>query len=76
MSNVCSICGKGPQFGHNIRHVHSGQWARRAPKTNKMWRPNIQSVMAVVNGENKKIKVCTSCLKAGKVVKAVKMKAI
>lgn len=71
MSKVCSICGKGPQFGHNIRHVHSGQWARRAPKTNKVWRPNIQSVMAVVDGEHRRIKVCTSCLKAGKVVKAI-----
>ncbi|MBQ7257533.1 MAG: 50S ribosomal protein L28 [Abditibacteriota bacterium] len=71
MSKVCAICGKGPQFGHNIRHVHSGQWARRAPKTNKMWRPNIQSVMAVVDGEHKRIKVCTGCLKAGKVVKAI-----
>ena len=72
MSRVCSICGKGPQFGHNIRHVHSGQWARRAPKTNKVWYPNIQSVRAIVNGMPKKIKVCTSCLKAGKVTKVTK----
>ena len=72
MSRICDICGKGPQFGHNIRHVHSGQWARRAPKTNKVWYPNLQSVKAVINGENKKIKVCTGCLKAGKVQKPVR----
>ncbi|MBO4548141.1 MAG: 50S ribosomal protein L28 [Abditibacteriota bacterium] len=72
MSRVCSICGKGPQFGHNIRHIHSGQWARRAPKTNKVWYPNLQTVRAVVGGETKRIKVCTDCLKKGLVIKPIK----
>ena len=33
--------------------------------------PNLQSVKAVVNGTTKRIRVCTSCLKAGKVQKAM-----
>ena len=57
----CSICGKGPQFGNRVSHAHN--------KTKRMWHPNIQVVRAVVNGETKKIKVCTKCLKGGKVVK-------
>ena len=30
MANICAVCGKGPQFGQNIRHVHSGYPPARA----------------------------------------------
>ncbi len=70
MSNVCAICGKGPQYGQNIRHKHSGAWALRAPKTKRRWLPNLQAVR-VANGDvTKGLKVCTKCIKAGKVVRA------
>lgn len=69
MANVCDICGKGPQFGQNIRHVHSGAWALRAPRTKRRWLPNLQNVRAVQNGEVKRLRVCTRCIKAGKVVR-------
>lgn len=73
MARVCEICGKGPMFGHNIQHRHSGQWRYRAPKTNRQWSPNLQTVRAYVNGEStvRRIRVCTRCLKAGKVLRAV-----
>jgi large subunit ribosomal protein L28 len=56
---TCDICGKRPGFGNSISHSH-----RRTPRR---WYPNIQSVRTVVNGTPKRIKVCTSCIKAGKV---------
>ena len=37
MAQRCALCGKGPQFGQNIRHVHSGSWALRAPRTKRRW---------------------------------------
>ncbi len=58
----CEICGKTTSFGNKISHSH--RVSRRT------WRPNIQKVRAVVDGETRKIKVCTSCLQAGKVKKA------
>ena len=64
MSKVCEICGKKPSFGHNVSHAHN--------ITNRRWNPNLQTVRAVVKGVAKRIKVCTSCLKAGKVTKRVK----
>ncbi len=70
MAIKCEICGKGPQYGQNIRHKHSGSWALRAPKTKRRWLPNLQSVKAVCADGNKAIRVCTKCMKAGKVVKA------
>lgn len=63
MAQVCELCGKGPQFGNNISHAHN--------VTRRRWNPNLQSVKAVITtGVNKRVKVCTSCIKSGKVVKA------
>jgi len=59
----CFICGKGPTFGHNVSH--SGK------RTKRIWKPNLQTVRVIINGVPKKIKVCTKCLKAGKVTKAI-----
>lgn len=61
MAQVCELCGKGPQFGNNISHAHN--------VTRRRWNPNLQSVKAVVGGQGKRVKVCTSCIKSGKVVK-------
>ena len=64
MSKVCEICGKKPVFGNSISHAHN--------IVKRRWNPNLQSVKANVDGTVKKIKVCTSCLKAGKVQKVTK----
>jgi large subunit ribosomal protein L28 len=62
MAKRCELCGKGPQFGNNVSHANN--------KTRRRFDPNLQSVRALINGAGKRIKVCTRCLKAGKVVKA------
>ena len=59
MAAVCDICAKKPIFGHNV------PWSKK--KTNRRWNPNIQSIRAFVNGGTKRMNVCTSCIKAGKV---------
>ncbi|MBN2209748.1 MAG: 50S ribosomal protein L28 [Candidatus Coatesbacteria bacterium] len=61
MARVCDICGKKPLSGHKISHAHN--------VSNRRWLPNLQTVRAVVDGNKKRIKVCASCLKAGKVEK-------
>lgn len=62
MSKVCAICGKKPLVGNNVSHSNK--------KTKKRSMPNLQRVKAMVKGEPKYIKVCTKCIKAGKVKKA------
>ena len=62
MARVCSVCGKGPQFGNNVSHAHN--------LTKRRFNPNLQTVRALVNGTPEKIKVCTRCLRSGKVQKA------
>ncbi|HEX9410146.1 MAG TPA: 50S ribosomal protein L28 [Actinomycetota bacterium] len=59
MAAVCDICGKGPGFGMRVSHSHH--------RTPRRWDPNIQKVRAVVNGAPRRLNVCTSCLKAGRV---------
>jgi large subunit ribosomal protein L28 len=63
MAAVCDICGRSPSFGKKVSHSH-----RRSPRR---WNPNIQRVRAVVNGAPRRVHVCTKCLKAGKVQRAV-----
>jgi large subunit ribosomal protein L28 len=70
MANTCSVCGKGAMSGQNIRHVHSGQWATRAPRTKRAFKPNIQTVKTAAGGATARVKVCTKCLKANKVTRA------
>lgn len=64
MTKRCELCGKGLSVGHRISHAHN--------VTKRRWLPNLVSVRAVISGTPKRIRVCTRCLKAGKVVKAVK----
>jgi len=54
------VCNKSVSFGRNIRHKASGGWARRAPKTNRTFKPNVQKTTIMVDGEKVQIKVCTS----------------
>lgn len=58
----CAICDKGSIFGIQVSHAHN--------RNNKQWKPNIRNVKAVINGQAKKIKVCSSCLRSGKVERA------
>src|SRR2546422_9334699 len=62
MAQVCEICGKGPQFGNNISHAHN--------VSKRRWNVNLRPIRARVKGGTKRIRVCTSCLRSGKVVKA------
>ena len=62
MARVCEVCGRGPVFGSRISHAHN--------VTKRRWNINLQSVRAMVNGVGKRIRVCTACIRAGKVQKA------
>lgn len=62
MAKVCDICGKGPATGNNVSHAHN--------KSRRRWLPNLQNVRALIDGVAKRIKVCTSCIRSGKVQKA------
>jgi large subunit ribosomal protein L28 len=62
LSNVCDICGKKPQFGFNVSHSHK--------KTKRRWTPNVHKMRIIVDGNPRNARVCSKCLKSGKVQKA------
>lgn len=62
MSRICEICGKGVAFGHSISHAHNVGPRR--------WNPNLQRVKIELEGKVKRVYVCTSCIRTGKIKKA------
>lgn len=72
MSKRCDICGKEPSFGNQVARLGSNAQRRRVlGRSARMFRPNIQPVKATVDGRPARLKVCTACLKAGKVQRRI-----
>jgi large subunit ribosomal protein L28 len=61
MAKRCEICGKGPLTGNNVSHAHN--------ITRRRWNINLRRIRAKVNGVQKRIRVCTACIRAGRVTK-------
>ena len=51
----CDMCGKGPQFGHNVSHSKSA--------TKRQFKPNIQRVRVKIDGQRRQMHLCTRCLR-------------
>ncbi len=63
MAQRCDVCGKGPAVGNSVSHAHKA--------TRRRWLPNLISMRALVEGRVQSVRVCTRCLKGGKVTKVV-----
>jgi large subunit ribosomal protein L28 len=61
MARICSVCGKGRSVGNNVSHANN--------KTKRVWQPNLQKVRALFEGKVRSIRVCTACIRSGKVQK-------
>jgi len=62
MAHRCEVCGKGPSYGNVISHANNTRRRR--------WNANLRSVRALVGGVRRRVKVCTTCLRSGRVRKA------
>lgn len=77
MANECAVCGKKTTFGKKYARrgaakAKGGSGAKISGKTSRPFKPNLQTVRADVDGHVQRIRVCTSCLSAGKVKKAAR----
>jgi large subunit ribosomal protein L28 len=61
MANRCDYCGKGRLVGNKVSHSNI--------KTKRVQRPNLQRVHALVDGSPRRMRVCTRCLRSGRVNK-------
>jgi large subunit ribosomal protein L28 len=75
VARVCDICGRGPKMGNQITRsglakskggigLHTGGISRRK------FAVNLHPIKAMVGKTVKRMRVCSRCLKAGKVKKA------
>ncbi len=55
MARKCEICGKTPQYGHNVSHSKV--------RTNRRFLPNLQTGLVNIKGKTVKARVCTRCLR-------------
>ena len=62
----CEICDKTVNFGNKLSITRS-HISKRSTRT---WKPNLRKVKAIIDGEPKRINVCTKCLRSGKVKRA------
>ncbi len=63
MAKVCVICNKSKSTGYQISHSNI--------KTKRKWRPNIQKIKILLNGSPRRANVCSRCIKAGKIERAI-----
>lgn len=69
MAMKCTMCNKGRMVGKQHKHhpgVAGGRWKKRAPKTQKIFKPNLHSARILVGNNYKKMKLCTKCLRRAK----------
>jgi len=77
MARVCGICGRGTTAGRSIarrgraKHL-GGVGIKITGVSNRTFRPNLQRIKVKTAGGAKRMRVCTRCIRAGKVVKAIK----
>jgi large subunit ribosomal protein L28 len=70
----CDICGKEPSFGNSIcrrgmAKKKGGVGQKITGISRRLFRPNIQQVRVKVGGQVRRMRVCTKCLRGGKVLK-------
>jgi len=75
MSRICAICGKGPVAGKSIARrglakKKGGVGKMITGVTKRRFLPNLQTIRVNISGTVRRIKVCTSCIKAEKIQKA------
>ena len=75
MSRICEICGKGAVRGSSI--LRRGQAKKKGgigqhvtAITPRLFKPNLQAVRALVHGKAQRVRVCTACLRSGRIQKA------
>ncbi len=62
MARTCEICGKSPAVGQNVSHANN--------KTKRVVFPNLQTVRAQTPQGNRRVRVCTRCLRSNRITKA------
>ncbi|MBI4834213.1 MAG: 50S ribosomal protein L28 [Planctomycetes bacterium] len=74
MAWICAICGKKSSVGNVITRrglakKKGGVGKKTTGITKRKFRPNLQRIRIILDGKAVRAKVCTGCIKKGKIVK-------
>lgn len=78
MSQECAVCGKKPVMGNQVTtrgkaKYLGGVGTKVTGITKRQFRPNLQTLRVTTGkGTNKRIRVCTRCIRSGAVTKAIR----
>lgn len=61
MARRCEICGRGPLTGNRVSHAHNLKRRR--------WNVNLRKLRVKVGGRQKRVQVCTRCIRDGRIQK-------
>ncbi len=68
MANVCAVCGKGRDVGHNVSHAKN--------RTQRIRKPNLHTHKLMVGEEGVRVRLCTKCLRLVKKARVEQMAAV
>ena len=80
MARECEVCGKKTQTGNQIEtrgkeKYLGGVGTKVTGITKRTFRPNLKSVKVTnKDGQVQRMRVCTQCIRSGRITKAVKAK--
>jgi len=77
MARVCDICGRKTRSGGQITRrglakSKGGVGLKTTGHSLRKFKPNLQRVRALVDGVPGRVRLCTRCLKSGRVRKAAR----
>ncbi len=79
MSRVCQFTGRKTSTGNTYTHRGKAKYlggvgTKVTGKTKRRFRPNVQTVTAVVDGSVVRVKASTKAMRSGMIVKPLKRK--
>ncbi len=80
MARVCEVCGKRSQMGNQVEtrgkaKYLGGVGTKVTGITRRQFRANLQRVRVALDGGGAKtVRVCTQCIRSGRVRKAVRQR--
>jgi len=77
MPRVCEVCGKKTEVGYKyarrgLAKYKGGVGKKVTGRTKRRFLPNLQRVRGVANGVKRRVRLCSRCIKSGKLVKPVR----
>lgn len=63
MAKICVVCSKSRTTGSKVSHSNI--------RTKRKWYPNVQRIKIMLNGSPRRVNVCTRCIKANKIQRAI-----